>query len=481
MPQNLKSLVTESLFPKITSVTTGSATAVIPAGGETVTIAGSGFQTGAIVWINNSNVSTTFTNSTALTFTSPALSAGFYQLTIYNTDGSTATKPGGLIYNAAPVWTTLSGAITAGSPNVSYSSTVVATGGTISYSVASGALPSGLSINSSTGAITGTPTSAATYSFTLNATNEYNQTTSRAFSITIANAPNTIDYFVVAGGGGGGARHAGGGGAGGYLTATAVSVNAGTTYTITVGGGGAGGIPAGAYGSGATGARGANTTITGSGFTTVTAIGGGGGPSFTSAANKDGGSGAGQAGYPSGSDAGVGKGVYPGSTYLSQARQGYDGGAGGSGFSGGGGGGAGGAGVSQSGNNGGNGGVGVANPFSGSTVGQLVSSTRYIAGGGGGGGYNGNTSGTGGSGGGGAGTTETTAGNNGAANTGGGAGANGGGGSGQANGGTGGSGVVVIRYTDNFAPAGSTTGSPTVTTTGGYRYYTFTGNGSITF
>jgi hypothetical protein len=29
--------------------------------------------------------------------------------------------------------------------------------------------------------------------------------------------------------------------------------------------------------------------------------------------------------------------------------------------------------------------------------------------------------------------------------------------------------------------ASSTTGSPTVVVSGGYRYYTFTGNGSITF
>jgi hypothetical protein len=47
-------------------------------------------------------------------------------------------------------------------------------------------------------------------------------------------------------------------------------------------------------------------------------------------------------------------------------------------------------------------------------------------------------------------------------------------------GGTGGSGVVVIRYADTF-PAASTTGSPTVTTPTGFRVYTFTGSGSITF
>jgi hypothetical protein len=41
--------------------------------------------------------------------------------------------------------------------------------------------------------------------------------------------------------------------------------------------------------------------------------------------------------------------------------------------------------------------------------------------------------------------------------------------------------VVIIRYPDSFTPAASTTGSPTITVSGGYRTYKFTGSGSITF
>jgi hypothetical protein len=47
--------------------------------------------------------------------------------------------------------------------------------------------------------------------------------------------------------------------------------------------------------------------------------------------------------------------------------------------------------------------------------------------------------------------------------------------------GAGGSGIVIIRYADTFAEASSTTGSPTVTVTGGYRIYQWTGSGSVTF
>jgi hypothetical protein len=46
-------------------------------------------------------------------------------------------------------------------------------------------------------------------------------------------------------------------------------------------------------------------------------------------------------------------------------------------------------------------------------------------------------------------------------------------------GGDGGSGVVVLRFPNVFTP--TTTGSPTITTSGGYKVYTYTGSGSITF
>jgi hypothetical protein len=69
----------------------------------------------------------------------------------------------------------------------------------------------------------------------------------------------------------------------------------------------------------------------------------------------------------------------------------------------------------------------------------------------------------------------------GAANFGGGGGGGSGTNIGTATGGNGGSGVVIIRYADTYAAAASTTGSPTILQTGGYRIYKWTGNGSITF
>jgi hypothetical protein len=40
---------------------------------------------------------------------------------------------------------------------------------------------------------------------------------------------------------------------------------------------------------------------------------------------------------------------------------------------------------------------------------------------------------------------------------------------------------VIIRYPDFFPAATTTTGSPTILVTGGYRIYTWTQSGTITF
>jgi len=43
------------------------------------------------------------------------------------------------------------------------------------------------------------------------------------------------------------------------------------------------------------------------------------------------------------------------------------------------------------------------------------------------------------------------------------------------------SGIVIIRYSNTLPDAVNTTGSPTLTNVSGYKIYTFTGSGCITF
>ncbi|MFY9980818.1 MAG: choice-of-anchor tandem repeat GloVer-containing protein [Candidatus Sulfotelmatobacter sp.] len=73
---------------------------------------------------------------------------------------------------------------------VAYSSSLVASGGVTPYtfSITIGVLPPGLSLNSSTGAVTGTPTTAGTYNFTAQVTDSRGNTATAGSSIVVSPA-----------------------------------------------------------------------------------------------------------------------------------------------------------------------------------------------------------------------------------------------------------------------------------------------------
>ena len=460
-----------STTPTITAVSyPGNDTAVNTAGGDTVTLTGTNFGVGASVIVNSIPASVvTRVSATQLTFTAPANAAGSYIIYVVNADGATALGVPGLQYSGVPAWSTAAGSLGSIAASTAASFTASATSNSaVTYSLYSGTLPSGLSLNSSTGAITGTAPSVGsttTYNFTIRATDSENQDTDRNFSLTIT-AAMVVEYLVVAGGGAGAGDEwagAGGGGAGGLLASTAPGVVSGVVFTCTVGAG------ATAVGQTSIGAGGSNSSLqTPAG--TITAIGGGTAAAYSATTQGqrygDGGSGGGAAWLRV---AGLGVSGPP--------RQGYDGGTDSTSSHGGGGGGAGGGGASTN-NFGGAGGSGVQWPAG--------SGTYYAGGGGGSTSTNGGVV-SGGAGGGGSGR-DYNAGSvfNGSTNTGG-----GGGGSWNrtnvSQGGTryvagnGGSGIVILRYLDVNPAAASTTGNPTVTVADGYRTYRFTNSGTITF
>ena len=182
---------TNVITPKIASVSyPGNDTAADIAGGQTITITGTGFFAGASVLLGTTpSTVVTVVSSTSITFTSPVLSAGNYALYVINSDGGTAIYIPGIAYSGTPTWSTSSGNIASVYETNSISSTVAATGdATISYSLNSGTLPTGSTLNSSTGLISGTaPASAGstTYSFSIRATDGQNQDTDRSFTITV--------------------------------------------------------------------------------------------------------------------------------------------------------------------------------------------------------------------------------------------------------------------------------------------------------
>ncbi len=128
----------------------------------------------------------------ALPFTATAVGTATVTATSVHTPGQTAT----VTITIAPALTITPATLPAGTVTLAYSAAVTATGGfgTVSYMVSAGALPAGLTMNPSTGVISGKPTTAASYSFTITATDQATTpgTVSQAYTLVINSLPPTV-------------------------------------------------------------------------------------------------------------------------------------------------------------------------------------------------------------------------------------------------------------------------------------------------
>lgn len=106
------------------------------------------------------------------------------------------TDNGVLTVNAAtPVVTPAS---PTGTYNTAFSYNVIATNSPTSFAVASGTLPSGLSLNTATGLISGTPTQVGTFAIGVTASNGGGTSPAATITITIGQASQTITFGALA-------------------------------------------------------------------------------------------------------------------------------------------------------------------------------------------------------------------------------------------------------------------------------------------
>jgi hypothetical protein len=166
--------------PTITSISTSDATGtnlVFNADGSrlfTITITGGNFSIGATVkFVGNTGTLYTAGNVTRVsassitctTLSNMGTTDDPYDVQVTNTSGLSATLEDAFSYNAPPVFVNSSRtfnvyngvAVSGSTVNVSATD---AESNTITYSIASGSLPSGYTLSSSTGYITGTTTAA---------------------------------------------------------------------------------------------------------------------------------------------------------------------------------------------------------------------------------------------------------------------------------------------------------------------------------
>jgi len=173
---------------------TGISPSVIENTQTAITITGTNYVDTPIVEAINSTGAITaadsvsFTSATTLVANFTLAVDGTYFIRIENNDGN-AVRSGTAILTVsdAPAWQTAAGSLGTVDAGGTISFTVNATNAT-AYAVQSGSLPGGASLNTSTGAITGTESGATqntTYNFTIRATDAQAQTADRAFSIAV--------------------------------------------------------------------------------------------------------------------------------------------------------------------------------------------------------------------------------------------------------------------------------------------------------
>tara|TARA_Y100000114_G_scaffold41283_1_gene36774 strand:+ start:1917 stop:3422 length:1506 start_codon:yes stop_codon:yes gene_type:complete len=188
-------------------------------GNQTFVISGANFTTGGTIAFVGTSAqfnATTTTHNSGTQQTAVAPKASFlnaqepYKIKFTSASGVAGTSATGLIsVDTAPSWTTNAGSLgtlyEGDTANISTSATD-ADSDTIAYTIQSGSLPTGLGLNGSTGAITGTTGTVSadtTSNFTLRATAN-SKTADRAFSIVVKDAleqdSNTLAYFDFASG-----------------------------------------------------------------------------------------------------------------------------------------------------------------------------------------------------------------------------------------------------------------------------------------
>jgi|TARA_R100000084_G_scaffold45804_1_gene18833 hypothetical protein len=276
--RNNSNFVAIEVSPTVSSVSASNITQTQIDAGFDIVITGSNYATGDVVnFVGNDNsevtaATVTIDSTTQITARVPSNIQSTkepFAVKVTSLGGLSGSLSSAFNIDAKPIWQTAAGSLATifdgARSSVSLSATATdEESDAITYSVQSGSLPSGLSLNTSTGAITGSLSavgSDVTTNFTLRATSG-SQTTDRAFSITQkAPVSQTFNYtgshqtFSVPtgltaitahiwGAGGGGATHGGWthswyGGAGGSAVGT-INVSSISTLLITVGQGGGG-------------------------------------------------------------------------------------------------------------------------------------------------------------------------------------------------------------------------------------------------
>ncbi|RNE56760.1 LPXTG cell wall anchor domain-containing protein [Cryobacterium tepidiphilum] len=172
--------------------------ASIPQGSApTVTITGTHFTGATDVYFGATPATAfTVTSDTTITATVPSnLPSGIVDTTVVTPNATSVTGAADeLTVVPYPTMTLSPGALPSAQVGVAFSSQLSAGGGTspYTYAITSGSLPDGITLDAASGALTGTPTADGSFTFTIEATDQYGNTISANYSVDVMAAVPTI-------------------------------------------------------------------------------------------------------------------------------------------------------------------------------------------------------------------------------------------------------------------------------------------------
>jgi YVTN family beta-propeller protein len=180
--------------PSPAAVTLISPSSGLAGGGTSVTITGTSFTGATAVEFGGTLALFEINSSSSITAIAPA-GSGTVDVTVTTPAGTSATSAADR-FTYIPTLTLTSTASSATQVGQSYSQTNVAGGGTspYTYSVSAGTLPAGITLSTSAGTVSGTPTTAGPFSYTIEVTDSGSpaQTATQATNGTITPATLTL-------------------------------------------------------------------------------------------------------------------------------------------------------------------------------------------------------------------------------------------------------------------------------------------------
>ncbi|MFM4808404.1 putative Ig domain-containing protein [Aeromonas hydrophila] len=181
-----------------------SATVAANSSANPITLSLSGGAASSVAVATAASHGTATASGTSITYTPTAGYAGSDSFTYTATNASGTSSPATVtITVSAPTLAITPTTLPDGTQGTAYSQTVTATGGSApyTYAITAGSLPAGLSLNTSSGVISGTPSASGTGNFTVTATDANSATGSQAYSLVINGLPpvaNAVSATVAA-------------------------------------------------------------------------------------------------------------------------------------------------------------------------------------------------------------------------------------------------------------------------------------------